>query len=834
MQIDHERRSATFAIGELAAFSTGPRPADSGPSGRWRAELGSHWHREKRAALDTPDLLRRAPAPSFEVPLRGALAHRGWLFHLEGRLDQSLPTPEGGAHLRELKTTLDHLPRPADELRAAHPGHFHQLGLYLALSALAEPARRFTGEVLYIEAGTGLEQSVPYLEADRAALDAHLDAVADFLEQRRAALARLRALRWTPAFATPRPGQETVVPDLVAALRPAGDGAPPAPVVLQAPTGFGKTGVLLEAAFHALREGQADRLVYLTGKSTGQLHVLATLQKMLGGEAAPPSSPLPANHGSSSLVIGPWTLDISAPPALTAWNLRPKREHCVNDVFHCTRERCRFLHDLPRRWRDSGLARFHLFPAEARDLPALRAAGHAAGICPYEISRASLPFCDVWLGDFNYLFAPANRGVFVDQPTWDPARTLLVIDEAHHLPARVAEAHSHALTADELHTLLAELPDGTARPLRRELESLWRLLAALPAADALDLDTEDDLAASLRGLSAQLAKTPPDHDALSPAAADLLWRFPALLAWIEDHTLEKLLWSPRPAELRLTCLDAAPVIGEQLRAFAGVVLATATPPPPDVFAAALGLNQEPPQLQSPAPPSFVIRHWSFVIPSAPWREGSYDVALDLRVDTTYRRRAEHHGTTAATLAALRDASPLAPVAAFFPSYAYAEAVIARLESDHPALRAALQPRAADLAAQHEWIEQELALADILVFVLGGSFAEGIDHLGGRVSHAIVVGPALPEVNALQRARQTAHARQVGDTEAFRRTYLVPGLQKVNQALGRLVRAPGQRARVVLHCRRFADPAYATLLAPEYQLGHHVLTDTDLADWLARG
>jgi DNA excision repair protein ERCC-2 len=799
VQIDHERRAATFALGELAAFTTGPRSPEGGPSGRWRAEIGTHWHREKRAALETPGAPSPGSAPSFELPIRGALARRGWLFQLEGRLDQSLPTADG-AHLRELKTTLERLPRPADELRAAHPGHFHQLGLYLALAELAEPARRFSGELLYIEAGTGLEQSVPFTAADRAALDAHLDGVADFLEQRRAALLRLRSLRWTPAFASPRPGQETIVADLSAALA-----AGTSPVVLAAPTGFGKTGVLLEAAFAALRSGQADRLVYLTGKSTGQLHVLATLQKML----AP-------SHGREAR-------DAADSPALVAWNLRPKREHCVNDVFHCTRDRCRFLHDLPRRWRDSGLARFHLFPAEARDLPALRAAGLAASICPYEIARASLPFCDVWLGDFNYLFAPANRGVFVEQPTWEPARTLLVIDEAHHLAARVADAFSHELTADELHRLLAELPDDTSRPLRRELESLWRLVSALPAADALDLDAEDDIGASLRGLAAHLQKTPPDHEALSTDAADLLWRFPALLAWFEDHALEKLLWSPRPAQLRFTCLDAAPVIGEQLRSFAGVVLATATPPPAEVFSAALGLEADT------AGPALRI-----LAPDAPWRHDAYDVALDLRVDTTFRRRAEHHGTTAATLAALREASPAAPVAAFFPSYAYAEAVAARLECDFPALRAAMQPRSADLAGQHEWIEEQLALADVLVFVLGGSFAEGIDHLGGRVTHALVAGPALPEVNAFQRARQAAHARHVGDTEAFRRTYLVPGLQKVNQALGRLVRAPGQRARVVLHCRRFGEAAYASLLAPEYQLGRHVLDDDDLAAWLASG
>jgi len=818
VQIDHERRAATFALGELAAFSAGPRPADSGPAGRWRAEIGSHWHREKRAALETSSAstttsaadalpgLAPPAAPSFEVPIRGAIAHRGWLFHLEGRLDQSLPGPEG-AHLRELKTTLERLPRPAEELRAARPEHFHQLGLYLALSELAEPTKRFSGEVLYVEAGTGLEQSVPFTEADRLALHGHLDAVAEFLEQRRSALQRLRALRWTPAFAAPRPGQENIVPDLVAALA----AEPRAPVVLHAPTGFGKTGVLLEAAFSALRSGQADRLVYLTGKSTGQLHVLATLQKMLA-----PWHGRPARDDSeaSRLAVS------DDAPALVAWNLRPKREHCVNTVYHCSRAQCGFLHDLPRRWRASGLARFHLFPAEARDLPALRAAGLAASICPYEIARASLPFCDVWLGDFNYLFAPANRGVFVEQATWDPARTLLVIDEAHHLPARVADAHSNELTADELHALLAELPDGTARPLRRELESLWRLVSHLPAADALDLDAEDDLAATLRAASAQLAKTPPDPDALSAAGSDLLWRLPALLAWLEEPSLEKLLWSPRPTQLRFTCLDAAPVIGEQLRAFAGVVLATATPPPAEVFAAALGLE---PDTASPA-----LR---VLAPDAPWRHGAYDVALDLRVDTSYRRRAEHHGATAATLAALRDASPTAPVAAFFPSYAYAEAVASRLEDDFPALRAAMQPRSADLAAQHDWIEEQLALADVIFFVLGGSFAEGIDHLGGRITHALVAGPALPEVNALQRARQAAQARQVGDTEAFRRTYLVPGLQKVNQALGRLVRAPGQRARVVLHCRRFGEAAYASLLAPEYQLGKHVLDDADLAAWL---
>ena len=109
----------------------------------------------------------------------------------------------------------------------------------------------------------------------------------------------------------------------------------------------------------------------------------------------------------------------------------------------------------------------------------------------------------------------------------------------------------------------------------------------------------------------------------------------------------------------------------------------------------------------------------------------------------------------------------------------------------------------------------------------------IDLLGGRVSHAMVVGPALPEVNAVQRARLAEATRNgLSREQAFRRVYQIPGMTKVNQALGRLVRAPGQRARVVLHCRRFLESTYATLLAPEYQVGTQLRDDDDFEAWLS--
>ncbi len=95
---------------------------------------------------------------------------------------------------------------------------------------------------------------------------------------------------------------------------------------------------------------------------------------------------------------------------------------------------------------------------------------------------------------------------------------------------------------------------------------------------------------------------------------------------------------------------------------------------------------------------------------------------------------------------------------------------------------------------------------------------------------MVVGPALPEVNAVQKARMDALAG-LGREASFRRVYQIPGLQKVNQAVGRLVRAPGQHAKVLLHCRRFAEPTYASLLASDYQMFREVASASDLKAWL---
>lgn len=783
MQFDLAARTAQLSVGELAEFAIGPRDGGDGPTGIWRAQLGSHWHREMQQQTTTEHTDAK-----FEVVVEGTIFHRGWSIKLNGRIDQWIPDGDA-AVLREIKTLTRAVPVPEPELRATYPGYFAQLATYLALQRIRVPEARLRGELVFVETANGLSQTITLTREDESLFESRLERFTQFLDLNLRALARRQSLQFSPAFHTLRPGQQDTRQNLSAALvqHPI--------VAFEAPTGFGKTGVMLEASLDLLQAGRCDRVVYVTSKSTGQLQVVSTLERM--------TTP------------GDGTDD--AAERLAVWHVRNKREHCVNHTFHCTREQCRFIQDLESRWPQSGLDRFHLFPGDSRELPVLRQAGQHAGICPYEITRTALAFQDVWVGDYNYVFAPRNRGLFENQPGWNPARTLLIVDEAHNLPSRVADAHSHRLASSDLRAVLGELDhQRVSSQLLRAWESLTLLVAGIRATDAMDAMQEDDLTEALSKVAEHLDMAAVDYAPLGPDLAQTLWLPSELLAWLSDLALTRLLWSPRDGEIHFTCLDAAPVISATLRNFGQVVLASATVGPEQTVATALGLSAD---------------ELGRVDAITPWRDGAYDVAVDLRVDTRYQQRTQYFATTARTVAALCAAADRG-VAVFFPSYRYAEAITEVLAELEPGIRIALQPRLPDLAAQAQWVEQSISLADGLFLVLGSSFAEGIDLLGGRISHAMVVGPALPEVNARQRAWLAELERSPTTREtAFDLVYRVPGLQKVNQGLGRLVRAPGHHTRVLLHCRRFIDPTYARLLAPDYQFGTHLPDNDALAEWL---
>lgn len=776
MRIHSENATVQLSVSELASFRQVPAPATLS-SGPWRAALGQRWHEEarKQATALQPDA-------RFEVPIDALWRHRRWTFHLTGRIDQILPHGDGWL-VREVKTVRTPLPADKADLLQSHPGHFAQAAAYLALLRLQEEYsdRPLSAQLQYIQIDDGTVQNIDLDDSDIAYFEAQLDTLLPYLEDRRSAARRLDNLDVRPAFATLRPGQAELFDRLEAAS------AESKTILLQAPTGFGKTGIALQHALQKMQSGHFQRCIYLTSKSTGQWQAIRQIQAMTGND-------------------------------LRHIQMRNRAEHRIESPAHTCTADSRCDRDSEPVWQDSGIHPPELFKDGTFPIESARQVGTETGLCPYALTRACLPFAEIWIADSNYLFAPAVRSVFESATGFDPATTLLIIDEAHNLPARAADALGAELADGELLFAMDALAEaGASRRLLSIGRELSNRIASIEKTGPLDTNTRYVLLDICEDFHRCLLQERLDYRAAHPFALDLAWRIAETARYLAEADDSYLHWSPTKGILRSTCLDASQWIKQCMESFGSVLLMSATLEPIPAFAESCGLTKE----QS-----------TTAIGLADWREDAYDVAIDCRVDTRFKQRQHHYETTAATIAALIAHSPGQPIAVFFAAYQYAEAVKNYLEVLEPGFRAALQKRGADLKEQSEFIEHSLLSADALFLILGSSYAEGIDQLGGRIQTAMVVGPALPEVNAIQDARMEAHSGTTRE-EAFRDCYILPAMRRIHQALGRLVRAPGQSARILLHGKRFAQPAYSAQLAPEYRSDRLIHKQEDLLIWLEK-
>ena len=775
MQVDYQNRTIRLSASELADFRTGPRRLNRRRRGAWRALLGVKWHREQeRASRESGE------SGQYEVRVEGDWVHRGWVFHIQGRIDQKI---EKSGHLliREIKTTGFPLPADREDLMENFHPYFVQLGAYLAiLGEGGSEASPVKGELLFINIDDDIRQYVADDPLCLGIFQAQVDAVCNFLEDRRKRREHVHGLPRVKAFRKLRAGQEGVRETLAEAAKNN-------PVLcFQAPPGFGKTGAVLELSLNLLIRGRCNRVIYLTSKTSGQMQVMKQLNEILGDTAE-----------------------------LTALQVRNKEELCRFPRCRCPSNDRRLKHG--DRWKSCRLSPQIFLEEPTRQPELLLEMGEQESVCPYELMRATLPYADIWVGDLNYIFSPRNRALFHDQPGFELGESLLIIDEAHNLAGRVAGIFSYRIEKGAVENLLAELLLANSHPaIRSALEAWSNLLAKLVPSETLDdlqvLECQD----CSEALERAVRNYPIASDFLDEAALNALWELVETASFFGNDHLEKLVWCPQKGILRLSCLDASPEIGEVIDQTRQTVLMSATLEPRPHYLKQIGLWD-----RNPAP-EWVEAH-------SPWRREAYRCAVDVRVNTRYKARAKYLSTTAETLARCVWSSEK-PVISFFPSYRYAEDVRRELTAAFPQIRTVLQDRGGAPAEQIAFIDEAVQEKDLLLLILGSGFAEGIDHLGGLVDLAIVVGPALPKVNALQNKRMRDR-RDLGRMAAFEEVYQIPGMQKINQALGRLVRAPGQSARILFHGVRFAQPSYQNLLLEDYRSGRLIRNDEELLEWL---
>jgi DNA excision repair protein ERCC-2 len=710
-------------------------------SSRARLRAGQEVHRAAQAA-------ERYEA---EVRIRAVEEVRGWSCTIHGRADGVERTDEHTI-VEEIKSTaLD-----ADGLDGLdpHDGWVRQLRLYLyALGG------RCIGRLRVVSLVDGSERlyTIPADPATRARVRTWLDERVLARERwlNRRDLRRAATVRG--AFPELRPGQAEIVAAVEEAVRRGRH------LMVQAPTGAGKTAAVLEGALRAAYA--TDRQVFwATSRNTQRWLVTDTLGRMRAR-----GMPLRWVH------------------------LRSRATACLREGIDCRPEACRWAERFDEKVRDGELLERTL---EADDAEAV---GREAVACPYELATAAAAQADVVVGDVNYALDP---DVYL-RDCFSPSSArqwVLVVDEAHHLPDRAMGW----LSPD----IRRELADAAAD---RWAAQPAFLALAREVADAVDeaglsvLAAGDDEAlveadvrrwVDLRDRVDELAfdharqRAPGDEDPWLDLARAVDGYARALERAGEETVC---LW--RPGRLRLVCRDPSRVLGPRFAGLHASVAVSATLSPDWFWRDRCGLDAD--------------RVTSLRVPS-PFPEEQRLVVVGRGVSTAFRHR-ERDG--AAIADAIERVAAVVPgsIALFFGGFEVMDETLGRLTLPGRERRVQ-RPGMADDARRA--LVTGMAGAHVaLCAVLGGAFGEGVDLPGGLLDAVVVVGPSLPPPSLEGALLAQWYDERFGD--GFELASVLPGMTRVAQAAGRVVRGPADRGAVVLLCRRFQQHRFRRWLPEDW-------------------
>ncbi len=553
-------------------------------------------------------------------------------------------------------------------------------------------------------------------------------------------------------------------------------------LLAQAPTGIGKTVGTLFPLLRAMpgpgAAGEITKIAYLTCKGTGRLTALEALGALRRGTAG---------------------------QALRVQALVAKEQACEHPDKACHGDAC----PLARGFYDRlPAARAEAVAAGWLDAPAQRRMALRHGICPYYLGQELVRWADVLVGDVHHLFS--SQGLL-----WGLAQALdwqlaVLVDEAHNLLERARDMYSAELDLDALRNAAAQ-PSAASGLLERLQQASVALLAdgeeaqepyrVLPAAP-------DDWAQALLAAAGALAEHFHQHPLqLGPLLQFhfMLQRFTRLVDALSDHSLLELhRGSPvgnSSGGSRIAVRNVAPAcfLRQRFAALHSSTLFSATLAPPGHAQRLLGLPDDTAWID--VPPAFPPEH--------------LQVQVAHGVSTRYAHRRRSLQQLVGVMTKQFDTHP-GNYLAFFSSFEYLDQAADLLALQRPDLPQWRQDRRMSSDARQDFLARFHPQGQGIAFaVLGGVFAEGVDLPGRQLIGAFIATLGLPPVSP-QQDQMNARLHKLFGTAAAD-AELVPALQKVVQAAGRVLRTPQDRGWLWLLDDRYARPDVVALLPPWWGL-----------------
>ncbi|WP_295481925.1 ATP-dependent DNA helicase [uncultured Pseudomonas sp.] len=547
-------------------------------------------------------------------------------------------------------------------------------------------------------------------------------------------------------------------------------------LMAQASTGIGKTLGTLFPLLKAMVPQQLDKLFFLTAKTPGRALALDALRQISAA---------------------------TAQPGLRALELIARDKACEYPDRACHGESCPLAKGFYDRLPAAREAASHV---PLLDRAALREVALAHEVCPYYLGQEMARWVDVVVADYNYYFdAHALLFGLTQLNQW---RVAVLVDEAHNLVERGRAMYSASLDQGQLMALRQRKPAGLTTVLER-LNRQWNALYKEQQAPYHASEPVPE--AFIRALQ-QCTGVIQEHLEQMPAQVDpqvlqfyfQLLQFTRVAELFDEHFLFDIQLRSGPRRRRLATLTLrnvvpARLLAPRMAAARSVTLFSATLGPRRFYADLLGMPAD--------------TGWLEV--AAPFRAEQLQVHIVSQVSTRYQQRQRSLAPIVELIAGQYHRQP-GNYLAFFSSFEYLQQVASLFAERHPEVTQWCQAPGMDEAAREAFLARFVEQGQGVGFaVLGGAFGEGVDLPGTRLIGAFVATLGLPQVNPVNEQFKARLGRQFG--AGFDYTYLYPGVRKVIQAGGRVIRGEQDRGVLFLIDERFSEPRVQQMFPAWWQI-----------------
>ncbi len=725
-----------------------------------RALEGTYAHQKIQKAYDKKDL--------SEVSLKYELAYKDFLFKIEGRADGIL-FKDDEVIIDEIKSTTRDLGSIDENLNVRHWAQAILYGyIYASQKALDHIIIQLTYFHIETEKTRKLNRTMSFYDLESFflnLLDKYIKwarVTFDWVEKRNKSILNLDF-----PFDTYRKGQRDLA---VAVYKTIKEGKN---LYAQAPTGIGKTLSVIYPSLKVMGEGASQKIFYLTAKTITReapLNSLSLLDK----------------KGLSCKAI-----------VITA-----KEKICLNDQIKCNPQDCSYAKGHFDRVND---AIMDIFENEDRFImETILKYSKKHKVCPFEFQLDISLWADLIICDYNYVFNPRvylKRFFDVNKSDYT-----FLIDEAHNLVDRSREMFSASISKGKLMEARKNIKEFSIK-LYDEIYKVVKIIDKR----AKEIDCKDgyyqkdeieELYFKIKRILLMLdvylveEKGASSYEEVIDLYFDLTG-FIRISDLYDENFVTTLEEKNKDIILTIYCVDASRNIRQALKRGSSAIFFSATLSPMDYFMDLLGREDG----------DYNIRLRS------PFPSENLSVNINSNISTRFKDRERTYREVENSIYEFISRKK-GNYMVFFPSYHYMNQVYDIFSKVHPNLNIIIQTGDMDEIDKEEFLNEFSKNKDVIAFiVLGGTFSEGIDLVGDLLIGAVVVGVGMPLVGFWRNIIKDYFQITLG--KGFDYAYTYPGMNKVLQAAGRVIRSEEDRGAILLIDDRYRKSLYKNLMPPEW-------------------